>query len=123
MEDREIKKAGNWSLFSQWYCIPADLTDQERVAFLEGARDSLRFDGCPLAFIEDRMFGGFRCDEPNRRHVCFATGHYSYLAAGEGRFWPLDPNDRSRVWEQLLAANEGEQVPDPLGPFCEDRPS
>jgi len=114
--------AGTWSLLAQWACVPVDLTEEEEQQFLEDARASMGSDfaACPLEYVRDRMFGGFLCpDNPNRRHVCYSTGSYSFLAAREGRFWPLDANRRAEIFAEIRTANADQPMPTPGGPFTE----
>jgi hypothetical protein len=120
LSSREAYCAG-WGLFGEWWCVPVDMTESEKRAFLQRLRDNMGSDfcRCPLEYIEDRLFGGFECaDCEDRRHVHFATGHYSFLAAEQGRYWPLPWSDTREVWHKLFEKNEGHIKGD--GPFTND---
>ncbi len=102
---REIYPVG-WSLLARWFCIKADATEEEQAIAVERCRDALgpEFAACPLEFIADRLYGGFPCgDDPTRVHVMFNTGQYSFIAAGEGRFWAN--HSRCGAWKDLFEAN------------------
>jgi hypothetical protein len=113
----------SWALLGQWWCIPIDITDEEKQKFLDLLRDDLGedFEACPLEYIEDRLYGGIECGEDeNRRHVYFAVGQYSFLSAREGRYWKLDDEDRSFTWANVIENNQEYLVGD--GPFTHDMP-
>ncbi len=110
-----------WSLLREAWCVAKDLTAGEEMAMCEDIRDSLGepFRACPLEFIRDRLYGGFRCgnDGESRRHVCFATGDYSFTGERARYFYPAD--DRLGYWKRLVAAGSP-FVGD--GPFTDDVP-
>ena len=109
-----------WGLFGQWFCIPKDATEEEQRSAVVYQRETLgpSFAMCPDGWIADRFYGGFPCrDSPDRVHVYFATGQYSYIAADQGRFWAND--DREYMWGQLLEVNEEWQR---IGPWTQDAP-
>lgn len=107
-----------WGLLGEWYCVAVDLTDEEQEQMCVAVRDgAFGGDACPLEFIRDRLYGGFICAEEDRRHVYFATGEYSWIAANEGDFWAND--NRAAQWRELLQGN-GSWHGD--GPFTEDFP-
>lgn len=69
------------------------------------------------ALVRDRLYGGFPCEHPDKRHVCYNTMQYTYL----GTNIPLTPQERQEAWQVLLEANA-----DSLflgdGPFTADAP-
>jgi hypothetical protein len=122
LDSRKIYPAG-WGLLGQWFCIPADATEEEQVAAAERIKESMGpdFARCPNKWIVDRFYGGFPCrDDPSRVHVYFASGQYSFIAAQEGRFWENNASSRRNMWADLLQANEGEWQE--VGPWIEDVP-
>ena len=120
--DREPVPAG-WALLSEWWCVPVDMTADERAIFLLRLRTNMGADfaACPLDRIADRLYGGFHCAEGDRRHVCFDTGAYSYIAAGDGHYSPETPEDRAAKWHELRGQNAGQTFYCD-GPFSEDAP-
>lgn len=116
--DRKPYRTG-WGLLGEWWCVPVDMDEREQAAFLDEARGGLGLTvQCPLAFVRDRMFGGFGCGQnTTRRHVFFSTGCYTFL----GENGPLDEETRQSEWAELLTKNvAGTRTGD--GPFCEDFP-
>ena len=113
----------SWSLLSQWFCIPVDATPAEISEAIQMSKGSLGtwFENCPDEYITDRFYGGFPCEDPNRRHILFDTGAYSYIAAGEGQFWANTPEDRQEKWEELLA--EFSEKWTRTGPWTDDAPT
>ena len=110
----------HWGVLGEWWCVPVDQAEEEREDMLSAIRDDLGMDfaRCPLEYIEDRLFGGALCDAgPNRRHVYFQTGGYSFLAAQRGEFWAH--SGRWRCWERLLESPT-KFIGD--GPFADDFP-
>jgi len=113
----------SWALFSEWWCVPVDQTEEEKQEMLIKLRTNLSstFAKCPLEYIEDRLFGGIACnDDPNRRHVNFYTGGYSHMAAEEGRYRPLDRAGSYDRWQEILKGNAEYLLGD--GPFTKDFP-
>ena len=109
----------SWRLLGQWWCIPKDQTKAEKDTFLEQVRASLGddFTSCPLAYIADRLYGGFRCEEADRRHVYFAVAEYSFTRAAQGDFWVNDAERRFQTREKLVNDNLDTYIGD--GPFTE----
>jgi hypothetical protein len=109
----------SWKLFGQWWCLPVDQTPEEKATFLTGLQHNLGddFAQCPLAFIEDRLYGGFKCEDANRRHVYFAVAEYSFLQAAEGDFWANHAERRFQTREKLVNNNLDTFIGD--GPFTE----
>lgn len=108
-----------WGLLGEWWCVPLDQTEKETEVMLAEIRKSLGSDfrACPSSQIRDRLYGGFKCGEDEaHRHVYFATGQYSFLAALEGRFWPNDGRDD--MWANLRETNADNFIGD--GPFTGD---
>ena len=111
-----------WALLGQWWCVPADMTPDEQTKMLGDLKDDMLFIGCPDEYIADRLYGGFPCSrQEDRRHVYFAAGEYSFLAAREGRYWANDSANRQRTWETLLT-NNNDPAPPLNGPFTADAP-
>jgi len=108
-------------LFGQWWCVPLDQTEAEKEVFLERVRATLGddFNSCPLGYIEDRLYGGFKCEYIGRRHVYFAVAEYSFLAAARGEFWANHSDTRLNTREKLFSDNLATHVGD--GPFTEVR--
>lgn len=99
-----------WGLLGEWWCARADATEEECLA--EMLRADLTAPVSDKELIRDRLFGGFECaEDKKRRHVYFATGHYTYLKPGANR--PLSEEARREQWATLIKEN-GE--PD-NGPF------
>ena len=112
-----------WGLLGQWWCVPLDYTTEEEAALLRYLRDDLGpdFVACPLAYIKDRLHGGFGCgNDGDRRHVYFAVGNYSFIAAQEGRYWEADSASRASTYARLLEENADHYPGD--GPFTADAP-
>ena len=108
-----------WALLGQWWCVPVDQTPEEGATFLEQVRETLGedFKQCPLKYIEDRLYGGFKCDEMYRRHVYFAVGEYSFLDAAIGKFWANHTARRLETRSTLRDNNLASYIGD--GPFTE----
>jgi hypothetical protein len=89
--------------------------------FLKQVRETLGddFKCCPLAYIEDRLYGGFKCEDAERRHVYFAVAEYGFIAAERGEFWANHPETRLNTREKLFSDNLATYVGD--GPFTEVR--
>jgi len=119
LASRETYPTG-WSLLMEWWCVPVDMTHGEEDRFLEKMQNKVLgkdFARCPLAFIRDRLYGGFPCsDSESRRHVAFSTGQFSFIQAEHGDYWPLVASDRAGEWDKLRGQNEwiGQ------GPFVND---
>ena len=112
-----------WGLLGQWWCVPLDYTPEETEALLIYLRDDLGpdFAACPLAYIKDRLFGGFGCGNGGeRRHVYFAVGNYSFIAADQGYYSEANSSDRARTYNRLLENNADHYPGD--GPFTADAP-
>ncbi len=112
-----------WGLLGQWWCIPLDYTPEETEALLTYLREDLGpdFAACPLDYIKDRLFGGFGCGNGgDRRHIYFAVGNYSFLAAQQGRYWAADSSSRVDTYRGLLEKNAARYPGD--GPFTADAP-
>lgn len=111
-----------WGLLGQWWCVPLDQTEDEGRSLCQRLREDMTFYDCPLDWIADRLYGGFACGgHPERRHVYFAIGQYSFLQAAEGRYWANDERERQDMWGNLLAHNADNALGD--GPFTDDFPS
>lgn len=112
-----------WGLLGQWWCVPLDYTPEETEALATYLRDELGpdFAACPLDYIKDRFFGGFSCGNgDDRRHVYFAVGNYSFIAAQQGRYWKATSSDRASTYARLLEENADTYLGD--GPFTADAP-
>lgn len=113
-----------WGLLGQWWCMPLDCTPEEIGALAIYLREELGpdFAACPLDYIKDRLFGGFACGNDDvHRHIYFAVGNYSFLAAMKGQYWKATSSDRASTWDKLLEEN-GDCYPGD-GPFTSDAPS
>ena len=120
---RERTVRTQWGLLRQWWCVPLDYTPAETDALLTYLRNDLGpdFAACPLACIQDRLYGGFTCaNGEERRHVYFAVGNYSFLAAQEGRYWRQTVSDRRDKYQRLIESNADNYLGD--GPFTPDAP-
>lgn len=114
----------SWKLLNEWWCVP--VSADEETALRKIAKTfqiglivkDLVVKG-DLSLIRDRLYGGFRCEDPARRHVCFITGQYTYVWENV----PLTAEQRREMWEQLFAE---QMPPDGFiggGFFTEDAPA
>ena len=117
---REIIMA-RWALLGQWWCIRVDATAEEQAELIRRIKENMQFERCPDEWVADRLYGGFRCDHKDRRHVYFAAGEYSHIEAGNNHFWANDAEHRQDTWVTLLEHdNAGNALLD--GPFTSDAP-
>ena len=111
--DPEIQRA-SWSLLAEWWCVPKDSPPDQLIAVI------LMHSAIPVsdpALVRDRLYGGFACEDPRKRHVCYYTGQYTYL----GDNVPLTPQERQDGWHELLEENAEQSRPGD-GPFTDDVP-
>lgn len=104
-----------WGLLGEWWCADINATEWEILAAID-QRFSL---GQEL--IRDRLYGGFACKFPNRRHIHFSTGQYTYI----GKNVLLDPEERLGKWKDLIDSSiehpeDGGFIGGPW--FCKDAP-
>jgi len=101
-----------YGMLGGWICVPADMTEAEIATAIEMLQSNWNFPVVPAELVRDRLYGGFACEVPERRHVYVAMCEYTYL--GEN-----GPNHcREDTWATLIEENgfvEG-------GPFTEDAP-
>jgi hypothetical protein len=118
---REPQRVG-FSLLSEWWCVPADMTEPEQDAFLrELARQVMTPNVIPICLVRDRLFGGFRCAESGRIHVGFLTGCYTYTNPELNE--PMGEAYRAEKWAELLAENTGDhRWMGHVGPFTQGAP-
>lgn len=113
METREAREASGedndgiqrlgWALLSEWWCVPVGANEEkvlEKIAKVSQIGLVVKGD---LSLIKDRLYGGFKCEEENKRHVFFATGNYTYL----GENSEAEPSHRQEDWKKLLTAGNG----------------
>ena len=89
------------ALLGQWWCARADADEDACLALIaeHAPIPAVRRD-----LVRDRCFGGFECkQDPKRRHVYLASGHYTYLHPEANG--PLDEATRANVWRELIEAN------------------
>lgn len=108
-------------LVCEWYCVPEDMTQPEQEAFIVAliertGRDQMALDA---EIVRDRLYGGFGCEKSDRRHVCYATGQYTYLGPNRR----VTPEERAEAWNSCFVATPPEHRGDGKGPFTEDRPN
>jgi hypothetical protein len=112
-EDR-IQKI-SYGFLGAWVCAPLDVSDEDLCQLAKKY-------GVPVtddALIIDRWYGGFRCDNPQKRHFYIALSQYTYL--GQNR--QLDEADRLDTWNKLLQNNPpGNRGFIGGGPCCHDAP-
>lgn len=108
------------SLLGGWLCYPID-TDPADPDVARVIREAAMCH--PKATDEDifeRLWGGFACDIPGRRHAYIGVAHYAFTLEDSA---PLDPDSRSCQWHSLLGENSkaGEFLGD--GPWSHDAPA
>ena len=109
----------SWKLLNEWWCVPVN-ADQDTILrkIADTSQEiSLIING-DLKLIRDRLYGGFRCEDQTRRHVCFSTGQYAYLGGNV----LLNTEERRKQWEELLAENALPNGYIGGGLFTEDAP-
>lgn len=114
-EKAKIQRVG-WKLLTSWWCVPVDAKKEDLLREIVKREDgpSTLYD-----VIQDRCFGGFRCEDPSNRHVLHSTGHYTYI----GDNWPMEEGEREKIWNDLLKENatgDGRFIGG--GPFTDDVP-
>lgn len=109
----EIQR-GHWALLAEWWCIPNDAAPARLIELI------LAHSPTPVnepALVRDRLYGGFPCPDRHKRHVCYVTAQYTYLAQNV----PLTPEQRQEGWHTLLTYNaDAPFLGD--GPFTDDAP-
>jgi hypothetical protein len=108
---KELQRVA-FGLLGAWICVPIDVDEDEAVEFAKSVA-ALQF---PSHLVRDRLYGGFRCDHPDKRHVYVASGQYTYLGTNS----PLSKEDRLDMWRELLENNPDDFLGG--GPFCDDAP-
>ena len=105
-----------WSVLNELWCIPVSATpDTVIAAILEKTAAPVQGDG---TLVQDRLYGGWACDDERQRHVYFVTGQYTYLGVNVA----LTPAERLAMWERLAELNLDGDGFRGGGPFCEDVP-
>lgn len=106
-----------WALLSEWWCAPID-ADENEIAKLvaEMSQVGLVVKG-NLELIKDRLYGGFKCEEADKRHIFFATGNYTYLGTNSA----VEAADREQDWARLLENGNSNNFIGG-GPFTQDAP-
>ena len=102
------------ALLGEWWCVPEDCAPQALIDVI--VQKSAAPTSDPV-LIKDRLYGGFTCDDPHKRHVYHCLGEYTYLGINV----PLTAGDRQSTWEEILEANADEPFSGG-GPFTEDAP-
>lgn len=110
---KKIQPVGKFGLLGCWLCIPLD-ADKKEVVKCAKDRAALSFDE---DLIKDRLYGGFKCSDPNKRHVFISAGQFTYL----GKNRKLEPQDRFEQWYKLLKENPDHFIGGGL--FSEDAPN
>jgi hypothetical protein len=93
----------HFSLAATVYCVPADLSEEEKDHVAEMARRDMgsAFAHCPLEYVKQRIVGGVRCPfNEGHVHVAHLMFFYSHLGAEQGLFFPLDANGRVELVRQ-----------------------
>lgn len=101
-------------LLGAWMCIANDATDQEVV---EAASRS-GIPEVPDAWVIDRLYGGFKCSEPDRQHVYIGLGEYTYTRLNG----PNDAETRLGTWKTLIRGNRDQYLTENLR-YADDRPN
>jgi hypothetical protein len=113
--DDEIVRT-SCGLLSEWWCVPVGAEPDEVIdAILKEVILPINGD---RSLVVDRLFGGFRCENEERRHACLLTGSYCY--ADDVTNTPLSAAERQERWGKLLEKSTGENGFVGGGPFCED---
>lgn len=117
MIEKGIQRASSWGLLGCWMCVPLDADKNE---IISAAKDyaCLDFDDFLVA---DRLYGGFGCEDPNKRHIYISAGQFTYLGQND----VLTKEDRENQWNRLIKENKNTKearlfIGD--GPFTEDIP-
>jgi hypothetical protein len=100
-----------FGLLGEWWCAPANMSEAD---CLKAIVPETLVAATP-EMIRERLYGGFGCAEPSRRHIYHDTGAYTYL--GENSH--LDEAERRAQWGKLIEEN-GEPG---AGPFTAAGPS
>jgi len=112
---KNIQRVG-WSLLCEWWCVPVDATTAEVIAAIREHTEL----PVPSYLIEDRLYGGFACENPEKRHVLLNTGQYTYLHPENNM--PLDAAAREGCWHEVMAKSAARGRFIGGGPFTDDAP-
>jgi len=107
-----IQGASPWGLLGCWICVPLDASNEE---IIEAAKSYAMIDFSD-ELIADRLYGGFGCENPDKRHIFISAGQFTYT----GNNSRLISSDRINKWVELIEMNEDNFKGD--GPFTEDAP-
>lgn len=105
----------NFGLLNEWYCVSKDASEDSVAKSIRLAAPP----GIPLDLVKDRLFGGFKCDKADRRHVNFECGHYTYTQPEANT--PMCVDERHTIWKRLLDPHDENNFIGG-GPFCADAP-
>ncbi len=100
-----------FGFLGEWWCAPASMSEAECLTAI--VPETLV--AASPDMIRERLYGGFGCELPGRRHIYHATGQYTYL--GENSH--LDEDQRREQWKRLIEEN-GEPG---AGPFTAAGPT
>ena len=96
-------------LLGGWFCIDETISESENLDkiydLLRSGKTILELPvGATKETLEDRLFGGFKCNESEtRRHVYFALGCYSFLNPHANSI-KLSEEERQETWNALSKA-------------------
>lgn len=106
------------ALLGEWWCADIASIEEE---ILKGIAAQCHAPVNDPALIKDRLYGGFRCENSERRHIWLNAGAYTYINPEANG--PRNLEDRLEDWNMLLNGNTNKD--DGFiggGPFCEDAP-
>jgi hypothetical protein len=104
-----------FSLLGSWFCAHESATEAQ---VIEAAR-SHGLPAVPDALVRDRLYGGFKCQDPTRRHIALDSGAYTYCDPNLNR-----PNTRrGERWAELIEASEERGPYIGGGLFSDDAPA
>lgn len=109
----------SWGLLGEWWCVPLGTSRDEVIRSILMSTE-LPVDG-DYDLVEDRLCGGFSCEDAACRHVHLNTGAYSYTSTTGNS--PREPGDREEDWKTLIEQNEKGSPFIGGGLFCEDAPT
>jgi hypothetical protein len=105
-----------WGILQEWWCTPVSATEDE---VAQAILDEFEAPGITLELVKDRCFGGFTCENPLNRHICFNAGAYTYTGSGQR---PVEPAERAEMWRRYMDLSQGDNGFIGDGPFTSDAP-
>lgn len=94
----------HWALLNEWWCFEPDVSEEEALKLVMEKR---KLPVTDPALVRDRLFGYWPCSDermvPGRRHVLFASGHYTFTNPHLNK--PLSEDSRRELWADLVKEN------------------